>query len=96
MAEAATHLVDNVLPRIPYRQFVLSFPIPLRYWLQTNKKLYSKIHRLAIKELKRYYTGKAETQGVCASTPGSISFTQRFGSALNLNPHCCEKSKGGT
>ena len=38
MAEAATHLTQNVLPLVPYRQFVVSFPIPLRYWLHTNKR----------------------------------------------------------
>lgn len=86
-AEAATHLISNVLPFIPYRQFVISFPIPMRYWLQTNKKLYSKIHALLIREIHRHYTNKAKSSGIKGSTPGSISFTQRWGSALNLNPH---------
>ena len=30
MAESAAHLVDEVVPRVPVRQWVLSFPIPLR------------------------------------------------------------------
>jgi hypothetical protein len=30
MAETAAHLVDHVIPRVPMRQCVLSFPIPLR------------------------------------------------------------------
>jgi hypothetical protein len=30
MAETAAHLVDNILPMVPYRQFVISFPIPMR------------------------------------------------------------------
>jgi hypothetical protein len=87
MAEAAEHLVTNVLPLVPYRQFVVSFPIPLRYWLHSNKKLYSKIHALVIKEIQRYYIDKAKAKGIKDPTPGTISFTQRFGSALNLNPH---------
>ncbi|MBP9708682.1 MAG: transposase [Oligoflexales bacterium] len=87
-AEAATHLVQNVLPLVPYRQYVVSFPIPLRYWLQTNRKLYSKIHSIIIKQIHRYYHDKAVTKGIKDPKPGSISFTQRFGSALNLNPHC--------
>ena len=86
-AETAAHLVDEVLPVIPYRQFVLSFPIPLRYWLNCNRKLYAKVHSLVIREVHRYYINKANLQGIKASTPGSISFTQRWGSALNLNPH---------
>ena len=30
MAEAAAHLVDHVIPKLPIRQRVLSFPIRLR------------------------------------------------------------------
>ena len=84
-AEAAAHLIDHVLPHIPYRQFVISFPIPLRYWLQMNRKLYAKIHSIAIKQIHRHYIIKAQALGLRNPKPGSISFTQRFGSALNLN-----------
>jgi hypothetical protein len=66
---------------------VLSFPIPLRYWLHTNKKLFSKIHGIIINEMHRYYINKAKLAGIKNPYPGSISFTQRAGSALNLNPH---------
>lgn len=85
--ETAAHLVDNVLPLAPYRQMVLSFPIPLRYWLHTNRKLFAKIHSIIIKEMHRYYINKAKLCGIKNPYPGSISFTQRAGSALNLNPH---------
>jgi len=85
--EAAMHLTENVLPFVAYRQYVVSFPIPLRYWLQMNRRLYSKVHSLVIKELHRYYIEKAKSEGIKDPTPGSISFSQRFGSALNLNPH---------
>ena len=30
MAESAAHLIDQVIPRMPVRQWALSFPIPLR------------------------------------------------------------------
>jgi len=80
-------LVEDVLPLIPYRQFVLSFPITLRYWLHSNRQLYCKVHSIVIAEIHRYYTGKARRAGIKDPTPGSISFTQRWGSALNLNPH---------
>ena len=85
--ETAAHLVDNVLPLAPYRQMVLSFPIPLRYWLHTNRNLFSKIHSIVIKEMHRYYINKAKLAGIKNPYPGSISFTQRAGSALNVNPH---------
>jgi hypothetical protein len=37
MAEAVEHLVDHVLPHAPYRQWVLTFPFALRFWLAANK-----------------------------------------------------------
>ena len=30
MAETGAHLVDNVIAPVPVRQWVLSFPVPLR------------------------------------------------------------------
>jgi len=34
MAETAAHLVDHVFPELPVRQWVLSIPKRLRYFLQ--------------------------------------------------------------
>ena len=41
MAEIASHLVDNIIPLIPVRQYVLTVPIALRYWMASNKELCS-------------------------------------------------------
>ena len=50
MAETAAHLVDHVIPRVPVRQWVLSFPIPLRILLAAHPELLSAllqiIHRV--------------------------------------------------
>ena len=85
--EAASHLVDHVLPMAPYRQFVVTFPIPMRYWLHSNKELFSKVYRIIIKEIHSYYKTKALASGIKDPKSGAISFTQLAGSALNLNPH---------
>ena len=55
MAAIAAHLVDNTLPRAPYRQFVLSMPIPLRYWMATNKNFTVKIHQIFADETDLLY-----------------------------------------
>ncbi len=34
MVETAAHMVDNVLPRVPYRQWVLSMPKRVRWHLR--------------------------------------------------------------
>jgi hypothetical protein len=87
MAETRTYLLENVLPLVPYRQFVFSFPIPMRYWLHTNKRFFAKIHRIIIDYIHGYYTAKASALGIKDPAPGRISLTQRWGSALNLTSH---------
>jgi hypothetical protein len=82
MAETAAHLVDAVLPIAPYRQFVITLPIALRYWAHTNAELRKKIHRIIISSINLHYESKIKS---CKT--GQISFTQRFGSALSLNLH---------
>jgi hypothetical protein len=71
----------------PYRQFVVTFPIPLRYWLHSNKVLFAKVYRIIINEIHGYYKTKSLASGIKDPRPGAISFTQLAGSALNLNPH---------
>ena len=93
--EAATHLVDHVLPMAPYRQFVVTFPIPMRYWLHSNKELFSKVYRIIIKEIHSYYKTKALSSGIKDPKSGAISFTQLAGSALNLNPRANLKNISG-
>ncbi len=39
LTERAAHLVDEVLPRVPVRQWVLSLPHRLRYLLAWNHAL---------------------------------------------------------
>jgi hypothetical protein len=39
MAQMAAHLVEQVIPWVPTRQWVVSVPIPLRYWLASSRDL---------------------------------------------------------
>ena len=39
MAQTAAHLVECVIPWAPTRQWVVSVPIPLRYWTASAKEL---------------------------------------------------------
>lgn len=64
MTEAATHMVDNVLPYARYRQIVITLPFPLRYWVATNKKLLNLIHRICIKAIHRKLQGYAIMRGL--------------------------------
>ena len=39
MAQVAAHLVEEVIPWVPTRQWVVSVPIPLRYWMAPSREL---------------------------------------------------------
>ena len=46
MAESAAHLVDQVIPRVPIRQWVLSFQIPLRILFAAPPELLASVLRI--------------------------------------------------
>lgn len=87
MAETAAHLVDHVIPEVPVRQWVLSVPIPMRYWLSSNPKLITQVLKKIIRVIDRYYKNKAKALDIKNQRTGAMTFLQRFGSALNLNLH---------
>ena len=39
MAQTAAHLVEQVIPWVPTRQWVVSVPVPLRYWMAASQEL---------------------------------------------------------
>jgi len=89
MAQTAAHLVECVLPWVPTRQWVVSVPIPLRYWMAVSQDLTAQVHTIIRSTIGQYYVNQAVTRGVPRDQvhPGSVTFIQRFGSALNLNLH---------
>jgi hypothetical protein len=86
MAETAAHLVDCVLPRVPMRQWVLSFPIPLRLLFASHPQLLSPVLRIVHGVIGTFLIQQAGLKGTEAAT-GAVTLIQRFGSAANLNKH---------
>jgi hypothetical protein len=89
MAQTAAHLVTCVIPWVPTRQWVVSVPVPLRYWMAASQDLTAQVHTIIRTTIGQYYVNQVVTRGVPRATvhPGSVTFMQRFGSALNLNLH---------
>jgi len=89
MAQTAAYLVECVIPWVPTRQWVVSVPIPLRYWMSSSKELTAKIHTIIRTTISQYYVNQAVKRGVERQKvqPGSVTFIQRFGGAINLNVH---------
>ncbi len=86
MSETAAHLVDSVFPMKNTRQWVLSFPIPIRLCLAVRPTIMSKALEMTQSEISKYYRNKAglsKTQG----KTGAVTLIQKFGGSLNLNVH---------
>src|SRR5215470_11770554 len=89
MAQTAAYLVEQVMPWVPTRQWVVSVPIPLRYWMAASQDLTAQVHTIIRTTIGQYYVNQAVQSGVERQQvhPGSVTFIQRFGSALQLNLH---------
>lgn len=87
MADTAAHLVDRVLPAVPVRQWVLTVPFPLRRMMAFNAKLTSEVLGCLIAAVTRHYRTNAKRVGLSDPRTGSVTAIQRWGSALNVNPH---------
>ena len=86
-SDCAAHLVDEVLPNVPVRQWVLTFPRRLRFALARESALATKIIGIWLRALESLHRRRAKTDGFPVTSGGAVTFAQRFGSALNLNFH---------
>ena len=86
MADTAAWLVDRVLPYVPVRQWVLTLPYPLRYRCAWDARLTTEVLRAFSRSLFADQRRRArQFFGIQRGQNGSVTFIQRFGSALNLN-----------
>jgi hypothetical protein len=86
MAETAALLADEVFPDVPLRQWVISFPFPLRYLFAAHPQAMGKVLGIIYRAISTHLIHKAGYQLKDGST-GAVTLIQRFGSALNLNIH---------
>ena len=86
MVDSAALLVDEVLPKKPIRQWVLTVPFPLRFLFAAYPELMSKVLSIVTRALSTHLIHQAGFKRKGAHT-GAVTLIQRFGSALNLNIH---------
>jgi ribosomal protein S27E len=87
MVESAAHLVDHVFPEAPVRQFVLTFPMPLRFMLAAQPQALSQVLAVVQRSISTFLIHHAGLQVSGGARTGAVTLIQRFGSALNLNIH---------
>jgi hypothetical protein len=73
-------LVDEVLPRQPVRQWVLSLPFALRYLLATRPEVVTQVLGIVWRAISGHLIRKAGLTRASAVT-GAVTLIQRFGSA---------------
>ena len=80
MADSAALLVDDILPRQPMRQWVLSVPFPLRFLFASNPKVMNRVLAIGYRTIASHLTRKAGFTKPTAQT-GAVILIQRFSNA---------------
>ena len=90
MVETAAHLTDHVFPRLPVRQWVLSVPKRLRYFMQRDGAVLNMVLRIflrvIVQTLQTHSPGAAQVEKAALHI-GAVAFIHRFGSSLNGHVH---------
>lgn len=91
MSDVAAHLVDDVIPEVPVRQWVCSLPWRLRAPLGYDRALCSDVLGAFAGALDRSLRRRAKRalglRSVADAHTGFVTFLQRCDSSLRLNPH---------
>jgi hypothetical protein len=86
MAATAAHLTDHVIPAVPVRQWVLSVPKRLRWFLARDPEVAGAVLHILLRALR--HTLRDGSPGAESDTRfGAVSFLHRFGSSLNPHFH---------
>ena len=86
MVETAAHLTDHVFPRLPVRQWVLSVPKRLRYFMQRDGAVLNMVLRIFLRVIAQSLSANCPGAAVvnkAAQHIGAVAFIHRFGSSLN-------------
>jgi len=73
MAETASQLVARVIPRVPVRQWVLSFPFPLRILFATPPELLTPVLRITHRDITGSLLSSGLRSGEQAAAVSSCS-----------------------
>lgn len=87
MIETSAHLVDHVIPEVPVRQWVLSFPWPLRLLFASRPDALGRCLAVIVRAIQTDLARRAGLMAASGARTGVVTLIQRFGSALNLNVH---------
>jgi hypothetical protein len=86
MVETAAHLVDTVLPRVPYRQWVVTVPRRVRWFLKHRPEVLDGLARVFLRAAETAIR-RASPDAPSDARFGAVLFVHRFGDSLNSHVH---------
>jgi hypothetical protein len=93
MVETSAHLIDRIIPAAPVRQWVLSFPWPLRLLFARQPDTLSRCLAIIIRAIETDIIHRVGLTRASGAQTGIVTLIQRFGSALNLNPDAAQSTR---
>ena len=92
MCATAANLTERVLPEVPVRQWVLTFPFSWRRRLAHDGALLGALTRLFVETVLAFYGERAGSSegaapGKASAKSGAVTVVQRTSSDMRLNPH---------
>jgi len=83
---------ENVLLKLPHRQFVFTLPKLLRVYFKYDRNLFEDVSRIIFSIIQDFYNESAPA----ALRTASVTSYQSFGDLLRFNPHYhCRVLEGG-
>jgi len=86
MVETAAHLVEHLFPQVPVRQWVITLPKRLRYFLLQDAELTGRVLQVGLRVIERTLREQCP-DAPPAARYGGVTYIHRFGSALNAHLH---------
>ncbi|WP_438000647.1 transposase zinc-binding domain-containing protein [Sorangium sp. So ce185] len=88
MCSTMANLIDDVLPEVAHRPWVLTFPFPWRRRLAQDGALFGVLTRIFVESVERFYEERAARRGACGAVKsGAVTIVQRTCGDMRLNPH---------
>ncbi len=81
MFETATYRVEHRFPQVPVRQWVITLPKRLRYFLLRDSKLTGGVLQISLRVIERTLRAHCPDAPLSAKY-GGITYIHRFGSML--------------
>ncbi|MES9901001.1 MAG: transposase zinc-binding domain-containing protein [Sedimenticola sp.] len=86
MVETSAHLVDHLFPQVPVRQWVITLPKRLRYYLLQDAELTGRALQIGLRVIERTLREQCPDAPPAARC-GGVTYIHRFGLSLNTHLH---------